>query len=143
MLEQLGVLLRETVRRQDVVARWGGEEFVIVARDAEDEIGAALANRVRHKVASHPFRLHSGETIKLTCSIGYSVYPFVPASPRALAWDDVLALADAGLYRAKQEGRNRAIGIVSGETAASRDTVDEVKNDFDRARESGLVRLVG
>lgn len=141
VLAQLGQILRDTVRRQDVVARWGGEEFVIVARDAEGDVGKILAERIRTRVAAQPFLLPSGETIHLTCSIGFSVYPFVAASPRSLGWEEVLSIADAGLYRAKQEGRDRVVGILSGETDGGRETVDSVKNDFERARESGLVRI--
>ncbi len=145
VLKQFGAILRDTVRKQDVVARWGGEEFVVVARDVEDTSGSALAERLRESVASHDFVLPDGEKIKLTCSIGFSAFPFVAESPRALRWDDVLALADAGLYRAKQQGRNRAVGILSGETAhrRGRAAVDEVKLDVERASERGLVRLVG
>lgn len=143
VLVQLGEILKQTVRRQDVVARWGGEEFVVVARDALGETGSILAERIRHRVANHEFVLPSGETLRLTCSIGYSVYPFVTASPRSLGWEEVLAIADAGLYRAKEEGRNRVVGILSGETDGGRDTLDTLKQDFERARESGLVRIAG
>jgi diguanylate cyclase (GGDEF)-like protein len=145
VLKQMAGILRDTVRRQDVVARWGGEEFVVVARDVEGGPAGALAERIRERVASHPFELPGGETIPLTCSIGYSVYPFVATSPRALGWNDVLALADAGLYRAKQQGRNRVAGLLSGETTdkSGRASVEEVKHDVERASQSGIVRLVG
>jgi diguanylate cyclase (GGDEF)-like protein len=145
VLKQLADILRDTVRRQDVVARWGGEEFVIVARDVEGGPGSALAERIRERVASHVFKIPPDEPIRLTCSIGYSVYPFVAQSPRALGWNDVLALADAGLYRAKQQGRNRVAGILSGDTAdkTNRADFDQVKQDVERASQSGIVRLVG
>jgi len=144
VLKQLGAILRDTVRKQDVVARWGGEEFVIVARDVSEGAGSVLAERLREAVAAHAFVLPGGESIRLTCSTGFSAFPFVAESPRALRWDDVLSLADAGLYRAKQQGRNRVVGILSGETAhrRGREAVDEVKLDVERASESGIVRLV-
>jgi diguanylate cyclase (GGDEF)-like protein len=144
VLKQFASILRDTVRKQDVVARWGGEEFVVVAREVEESAGSVLAERLRERVARHEFTLPSGESIKLTCSIGFSAFPFVAESPRALRWEDVLALADAGLYRAKQQGRNRVMGILSGMSAHShgRAAVDEVKLDVDRASESGIVRLV-
>jgi diguanylate cyclase (GGDEF)-like protein len=144
VLRQLAVVLRDTVRKQDVLARWGGEEFVVVARDVEESAGSVLAERLRERVAAHDFVLPGSESIKLTCSIGFSAFPFVAESPRALRWDDVLGLADAGLYRAKQQGRNRVVGILSGETAHARGraAVDEVKLDVERASVSGIVRLV-
>lgn len=145
VLKQLAGILRDTVRRQDVVARWGGEEFVVVARDIDGSAGSALAERIRERVAGHEFEVAGHEPIRLTCSIGYSIYPFVAVSPRALAWNDVLALADAGLYRAKQQGRNRVAGILSGETAdkSTRAAFEQVKQDVERASQSGIVRLVG
>ena len=145
VLKQFAAILRDTVRRQDVVARWGGEEFVVVARDIDGTAGSALAERIRERVAAHEFAVDGHEPVRLTCSIGYSIYPFVAVSPRALAWNDVLALADAGLYRAKQQGRNRVAGILSGETAdkSNRAAFDQVKQDVERASQSGIVRLVG
>jgi diguanylate cyclase (GGDEF)-like protein len=137
VLCELAEVLRATVRRQDVVARWGGEEFVVVARMEGNEDGASLAERIRVAVESRGFKLRDG-TISRTCSIGYASCPFWPTQPGVLGWDDVLTIADGALYRAKQTGRNRVVGIAGGEPGDR----DLVRKDFDRASERGLLRLV-
>lgn len=140
LLRQLADVLRATVRKQDVVARWGGEEFVVVAREGADVDGCAVAERIRAAVEAHDFQLPDGKVLRKTCSIGYAPYPFWIDSPAALRWDDVLGVADAGLYRAKQLGRNRVIGIVGH--APDGEALELVKHDVDRASERGLVRVV-
>jgi diguanylate cyclase (GGDEF)-like protein len=140
VLRQLADVLRDTVRRGDVVARWGGEEFVVVARDADGAAGGALAERIRENVAGHRFELPGGGKLQLTCSIGYAIYPFWDAQPQALRWDDVLGVADTALYRAKQHGRNRAVGIVGAE-AQEPASVEQIRADVDRASMAGLVRV--
>ncbi|MGZ3419985.1 MAG: diguanylate cyclase [Polyangiales bacterium] len=139
VLRQLADVLRDTVRKQDVVARWGGEEFVVVARMEGAEDGAALAERIRKAVEARAFKLPDGvSTVVRTCSIGYASYPFWPSQPGVLGWDDVLAVADGALYRAKQTGRNRVIGIAGGEPGDR----ELLRKDFDRASERGLLRVV-
>jgi diguanylate cyclase (GGDEF)-like protein len=139
VLRQLADVLRDTVRKQDVVARWGGEEFVVVARVEAGEDGGAPAERIRKAVEAKSFVLPDGcTTLSRTCSIGYASYPFWPSQPGVLAWDDVLAIADAALYRAKQAGRNRVIGIAGGEPGDR----ELVKKDVERASERGLLRVL-
>jgi diguanylate cyclase (GGDEF)-like protein len=138
VLRQLAEVLRDTVRKQDVVARWGGEEFVVVARMEGSEEGGALAERIRKAVESRRFALPGGASIARTCSIGYASYPFWPLQPGVLGWDDVLAVADGALYRAKQTGRNRVVGIAGIEPGDR----ELVRKDFDRASERGLLRVV-
>jgi hypothetical protein len=77
-------------------------------------------------------------SIARTCSIGYASYPFWPSQPGVLGWDDVLAVADGALYRAKQTGRNRVVGIAGIEPGDR----ELVRKDFDRASERGLLRVV-
>ncbi len=140
VLQQLAAVLLDTVRRHDVVARWGGEEFVVVARDADEAAGSILAERIRSSVAGHRFELPGGATLSVTCSIGYAIYPFWDAQPQALRWDDVLGVADTALYRAKQSGRNRAVGIV-GADATDPTSVESIRADVDRASEAGIIRV--
>ncbi|HET8714263.1 MAG TPA: GGDEF domain-containing protein [Holophagaceae bacterium] len=150
VLKQLATLLSETLRKQDLVIRWGGEEFVLVARGADRGYALMLAERIRERVADHTFRLPDGAELHRSCSIGYSLYPFDPARPQHLGWEQVLGLADACLYRAKGLGRNRAIGLLPGERPWADGTpvqmatqVTEVEQDLQAASQAGLVKLLG
>ncbi|HET8901642.1 MAG TPA: GGDEF domain-containing protein, partial [Holophagaceae bacterium] len=146
VLQQLSVLLTDALRRHDLVIRWGGEEFVLVARGADRGYALTLAERIREKVAAHTFSLPDGKQLKKTCSIGYSLYPFSTEQPDLLGWEQVLSLADAALYRAKATGRNRALGVFPGEKPWEGDMaarLEEVERDLGAATRSELVRIMG
>jgi diguanylate cyclase (GGDEF)-like protein len=143
VLVQLAGVLAEACRKADLVVRWGGEEFVIVARDTDRSSPSILAERIRSRVEQHLFRLPSGEIIRRTCSIGYSVFPFAAEFPDLLTWEQVIAIADAGMYNAKTNGRNRGVGIMAGERIDVHSVVpDLLKGGLEQALGLGLVRLV-
>ncbi len=106
VLAQLGMVLGLASRRPDLVARWGGEEFLLIAQDVERDNPKALAERIRAEVEAFEFILPTGERFRATCSIGGASFPFSPEDPAGLSWEATLNLADAALYRAKQAGRN-------------------------------------
>jgi diguanylate cyclase len=94
--------LRDCVRRQDHVARWGGEEFLIVLPDI-DLLGAhAAAERMRHSVQQLNVQTDTGI---VTCTVSFGVSEWKHG--RDETFDQCLDRADAALYAAKQSGRNR------------------------------------
>jgi diguanylate cyclase (GGDEF)-like protein len=111
----------DLVRASDIALRWGGEEFLIVLRDTEREAAAAFAERVRHAVVMEPF-LVDARRVNVSCSIGWAAYPFRREDPRAYSLEQVIALADQALYRAKEQGRNRVCGAIAGGAAQVRYT---------------------
>jgi diguanylate cyclase (GGDEF)-like protein len=117
VLGQIAEILKSRIRESDYVIRWGGEEFLIVARYSEREQAGACARRIAQAVRSHRFVTDKGE-LEATCSIGLSTYPAVPTRPDALDWEAVVELADAANYLAKQEGRDRWVQIKLTEQAA-------------------------
>ncbi len=119
VLKQFSKILMEEVRDADTVVRWGGEEFLIVAKQASYVEIHLLAERVRARVASHVFDLGNGTTLSKTCSIGFAGYPFAGPSEPQPRWEDVVALADQCLYAAKASGRDMWVGIVQHGAAAA------------------------
>jgi diguanylate cyclase (GGDEF)-like protein len=85
----------------DLVARWGGEEFLIALPGSSGRLGADAAARVCRRVRTHPWR-------QLADGLGVTVSAGV-ASGSAEELDVVLARADAALYAAKRSGRDRAV----------------------------------
>lgn len=114
VLSQMRERLQGVFRESDYLVRWGGEEFLVVARAADRSSAAALAERVRKGVAGEDFVLDDAQLLNVTCSVGFASLPFVPAQPRAVNWADVVDLADIALYLAKRAGRNGWVGISAG-----------------------------
>ena len=124
LLTQIAEILRRSCRSTDLIARWGGDEFVIVYRD-EDLAGAeVLAERIRSRVAKQIFQLSEGKAARTSCSIGFSRFPFIHEAPALMAWEQCLAVADAALYHAKKR-RNGWFGWAG--TAAAMEMSDIVK----------------
>lgn len=98
-LREVANRLRASLRASDVVARWGGEEFLVVLAGAPAEYTALVADRLREAVGGEPLRIGNLE-LKATCSVGGAV------SPAGSTPETVIGAADAALYRAKAAGRN-------------------------------------
>jgi two-component system cell cycle response regulator len=104
VLRDVSELLLGVARGVDVVGRYGGEEFLVVLPETDDDGAAAFAERVRERVEAHAFRpWDDGRELRTTASIGVASFP----AARIESVEDLFARADAALYRAKADGRNR------------------------------------
>jgi len=104
VLRDVAPLLSDTIRTADIVARYGGEEFLVFLPETDDAGAESFADRIRRAIETHPFASDSlPEPLRLTASIGVAVYP----AARIESVEDLFARADAALYRAKADGRNR------------------------------------
>jgi diguanylate cyclase (GGDEF)-like protein len=139
VLVEVARRLNAAMRSDDLVARWGGEEFLVFAPDVEGAELDHLAERVRLAMNQAPVVLDNGTAIETTVSIGYAAFP-LPASHVEVTWDQAVNLADLSLYTAKNQGRNCAVGIVRT-TAGSRKALREVEADIVQARHDGRVTL--
>ena len=116
LLVEIGHALVASCRDSDVVARWGGDEFLVIARFTNGSEAKRIAERIRRAVAGRLVELADGQTAGTTCSVGYGVFPF-DARRSSLGWRHVLALADHASYDAKHNGRNRCVGYTAGPIA--------------------------
>lgn len=101
VLRAIAVRLRAGVRRYDTIGRYGGEEFAAVLPGCDRTLALEVAERLRAGVAATPVDSPSGQ-VRVTVSIGVATSDVHPARTEQL-----LAAADAALYRAKRSGRNR------------------------------------
>jgi len=116
VLIEMSRRISSAIRHSDVLLRWGGEEFLIVSRYTDRREAEILASRVLTAVGGSPFVLRDpSETLCRTCSIGWAAFPWLTADPENVRYEEVLSLADSGLRRAKQAGKNRAVGILPGD----------------------------
>lgn len=93
--------LRAATRSRDLLARWGGEEFVVLLPDTPMHEALAIAERLRAALAGLAVPLAGASPIRITASLG------VAHGEPAADLDDLLRLADDALYASKQDGRNR------------------------------------
>lgn len=94
--------VRQMLRKQDVFARLGGEEFVVLLSEIDDVESAGLAERIRTLVESSPCN-YKGQEIPMTVSIG-----IVSSKTKdSFDLDSILKQADRALYRSKEQGRNQ------------------------------------
>jgi two-component system cell cycle response regulator len=100
-LREVAERLRDQLRAADVVARYGGEEFLAVLAGAEGPEAMRVAERLRAAVAAKPVEAE-GHSLPVTISIGVAV------GKTGTPADRLIGAADAALYRAKRDGRNRA-----------------------------------
>ena len=140
LLRQFAERLRTVFRASDHLVRWGGEEFLVVARDTQRERAAELAERVRDAIAGEPF-IHNGTPLPITASIGWAPLPWDAASPQALGWEAVVALADLALYTVKQGGRNGWLGLLPNVPLPPDADLGWVMKRMPRMLTSGELRL--
>ncbi len=104
-IREVAECIRLACRRPDVAARYGGDEFVVLAPDATAAQALRLANRIRRAVAKNNLKSVRGDRFLLSVSIGVADLCAVPC-PEA---DAFFQAADRALYLAKQDGRNRVV----------------------------------
>jgi diguanylate cyclase (GGDEF)-like protein len=104
-LVKVAEILRQTTRGVDTVARYGGEEFVVMLIEAPIATAAAVGERLRARVAAE-----DSAAGRMTVSVGAAEYPTHGETP-----EELIASADAAMYQAKGEGRDRV--VLAGRTA--------------------------
>jgi diguanylate cyclase (GGDEF)-like protein len=115
VLKQFHRVLLSAVRDTDTIVRWGGEEFLIVARRISRDEATLLADRVLRMVRDMLFESSDGSRqIRLTCSVGFAAFPFVPWDRGLFTWEQVVDIADHCLYTVKRSGRDGWVGLAAG-----------------------------
>ncbi|UCG38206.1 MAG: diguanylate cyclase [bacterium] len=110
ILVELAGLLKSAVRKVDAVARYGGDEYIIVLTDTNSKGAMIVAERIRQMVEEHNFLEKEGYNIKLTVSIGVASYP-----EHGVSKVELLHLADEAMYRGKYGRKNIVYVATPGE----------------------------
>ncbi|HEX3280252.1 MAG TPA: sensor domain-containing diguanylate cyclase [Pyrinomonadaceae bacterium] len=100
LMEMAGVIL-SSIRDTDAVARYGGDEFVIVLPDTGIELAGTVAERIRDKISKHSFNAGRNLKLSLTASFGVAAFPEHASSPQQL-----ISSADTAMYEAKAANKN-------------------------------------
>ncbi len=100
LVEAAGVI-RANARETDVVARFGGDEFALILPDTGAEGALAVGERIRERLAAHPFLAGDGLNLRLTASVGVATLPDAATSS-----DELIQAADIAMYAVKDRGKN-------------------------------------
>jgi diguanylate cyclase (GGDEF)-like protein len=107
LLVEMGQLLIKGLRTVDIVARYGGDEFVMVLPQTAPSAAILIAERIRKEIEQNVFLKKEGHTLRLTASFGVASYP-----ESAKSKEDLLRIADEAMYRVKYQTRNGVYAIV-------------------------------
>jgi diguanylate cyclase (GGDEF)-like protein len=113
-IKRVAEIVNQSIRTTDKAARFGGEEFVVLLREIDQETAVLLADRIRISIASAVMR-HGDTVIPLTVSVGLALFDEADRDVQ-----DVIERADQGLYVAKKTGRNRTFLMPASEDRAAR-----------------------
>ena len=138
VLVEVARRLRDTLREQDLIVRWGGEEFLVVVQALGSEQVDTLAQRMLGALDQAPV-VAGVHQIPVTGSIGFATFPMGPASLR-VSWERAINLVDTAMYLAKAHGRNRAYGV---RLLQARDeaALEEITRSLESAWRDGQVEL--
>lgn len=106
VLKKMSSVMRKTIRSTDLIARYGGEEIVVLLQETDKQQALLIAEKIRHKVAAQTIVCEENPLV-ITVSIGVATYPGIDCSGPM----QMLNVADQALYQAKDNGRNK---VVSG-----------------------------
>ncbi|HRN61554.1 MAG TPA: diguanylate cyclase [Luteimonas sp.] len=140
VLAQVADRLRKACDDGDILARWGGEEFLVVRPDSSREAAFAFADHLRRAIEHETFDIDDARALAVTVSIGLAPSPFFPAADGR--WTDAIDLADRALYVAKHAGRNAWVGIW-GLAGGEHLDLHDLRENPEQALAQGLVAIGG
>lgn len=138
VLVEVARRLSTVLREEDLVVRWGGEEFLVLVPGMARERVEPLAQRLLNAVAGMPVNLGE-QRLDVTTSIGFAEFPLLPQC-LDMPWDMAVDIVDNAMYVAKTLGRNRACGI-SAVPAGTLAEVDLLTQDLERSWREGRVQM--
>jgi diguanylate cyclase (GGDEF)-like protein len=142
VLVQFANKLKEKVRHDDVVTRFGGEEFIIILKIIDEISAANIARILCNYIQDSTFTITENRTIRLTCSIGFIFYPFRECDDQKITFTQVISLADRAMYYAKDHGRNTSVkaiflginsnnGSINADKANLKTNLENIRMDFE------------
>jgi diguanylate cyclase (GGDEF)-like protein len=111
VLIKITEVLKNIVRSDDFVVRWGGEEFLIILNKTKIEYLEKFSKKVLSKIKETSIELPNKNIINKTCSIGCAYLPFTSHYSDLLTFDQTVNICDFALYQAKENGRNCSVHV--------------------------------
>lgn len=131
VLQEVSTIMKGLLRFDDIVIRWGGEEFVILLNRTQIEYIPQFLQLLKTSISNHRFFVGNGQSVTITVSGGCMVYPFYKDNPCQLLFEESLDIADMLLYHAKRSGRDRLILLHRFQPLQRYDQFKKMLNDID------------
>jgi len=142
VLQRVRSILEKACRSSDVLVRWGGDEFLVVGRNADIADIEVVPERIRGMVEKTVFDVGDGQVAHLTCSIGFTTDPVLGTTPHLLTLEQVVTLADGALYIAKKKaGRNAWVGLMGSEKTTREALLRSLQAEPDRIIQEGHLEV--
>ena len=119
VLVDFSKILKGAVRTDDIVIRWGGEEFLVLLKNIKRDKAMEIAEKIRKSIEKFPFRTENGRTIWITSSVGLTFVPFFDHAPNLVNLDNIISITDLALYNSKNKGRDRCTVVNAGKNIPS------------------------
>ncbi|MFW8591769.1 two-component regulator propeller domain-containing protein [Glaciecola sp. 2405UD65-10] len=142
VIKQVASILKEQCTNEDIVVRWGGDEYLIVARVNDLNHAQQVAENIRLSIADYQFDIGLARRFSLSASLGFALYPFTHRAPHSVSWDQVHLLADHALYKSKEAGRNTWSGIVEADHELPFSKLNTLVPNLESTIENGDVKVI-
>ncbi len=146
VLVQVAKRLITVSRANDLVARWGGEEFLLLVRGVNFDVLNKLCGRILCQIGSEPIEFE-GKSIYVRASAGFVSLPSCDGAGNPVPFDALVSLIDRALYLSKQRGRNRGFGVAAISAAQGtpewHDLLDAGGDSLDESASVSLVMVEG
>jgi diguanylate cyclase (GGDEF)-like protein len=103
-LRRVGERLRRTVRKGDVLVRYGGDEYIVILPSTDKQTATAIAERIRKEISREPFFTFDNQKFSISVTLGVATYP-----EDAKTRDELIGKADKAMYDGKLSGRDKVV----------------------------------
>ncbi|MCU7555366.1 diguanylate cyclase [Alteromonas sp. ASW11-19] len=142
VIQEVGELLSDFFRTSDTVVRWGGDQFLVVGQVDDVREVNRIADRLQQRIKSHPFKNKKGSTCSITCSLGFSLYPFYPSQPEAMDWQHVQKIASQAMLISKRVGRDTWTGVREGQGALTDEDIESMNKNYKALAKAEKINVV-
>ena len=142
VLEVISARVSALKRETDLLVRWGGEEFMLVARVENQKAKQTIGNRLLKAINDEPIQVPESDlALSISCTIGIVEYPFINTE-QVDCWTRLVSLADAALYHGKHLGRNCWVTVENKTISQLEELNDLFERPLADSAEAGQVQLV-
>lgn len=142
VIQEVSRMLESFFRTTDTIIRWGSDEFLIVGQVPDIREINRIAQRLQQKIKNTHFEPEPDLHVRVSCSIGFSFYPFDINDADRFNWQQVQMIADQAVAVSKQAGRDCWTGLVAGENPLPPESLTELAKSIKTFKKDGQLDII-